>query len=105
MKAIFEESILPKIKEKSKFKFIEKSLRLIGIAESDLSPIIEQAMKNNPGIYIKSHPKHGEGTSLIELHFSTMKEEINEGEKIINKAIEEISLQIIKKGATIEEIS
>jgi len=105
MKVIFEESIFPRIKEKSKLKFIEKSLRLIGIAESDLSPIIEQAMKNNPGIYIKSHPKHGEGTSLIELHFSTMKEEINEGEKIIDKAIEEISSQIIKKGVSIEEIS
>jgi hypothetical protein len=34
-----------------------------------------------------------------------MKEEINEGEKIINKAIEEITSQIIKKGAIIEEIS
>jgi hypothetical protein len=34
-----------------------------------------------------------------------MKEEINEGEKIIDKAIEEISSQIIKKGVSIEEIS
>lgn len=103
MKAIFEESILPKIKEKSKLKFIEKSLRLIGIAESDLSFIIEQIMKNNPEVYIKSHPKRGEGTSLIELHFSIMKEKIEEGEKIINKAIKEISSKIIEKGASIEE--
>ena len=68
MKAIFEETIVPLlIKETGELTFFEKQLILEGIMESSLAPLIAQAMRENPSIYIKSHPKGEERKPHIEV--------------------------------------
>lgn len=74
MRAIFRGSVAPIIE---KFggteRFCEHSLILRGIAESSLSPIIDQVMQEHPKVYIKSHPRgiEKDGAARIELHFRT----------------------------------
>lgn len=105
MKAIFEDSIGPIIRGKSKLFFCEKSLRLEGIYESDLAPIIDQVLKMNPKVYIKSHPKREEGGAYIELHFSTSDESLDKCLRLIEVSTSEIRRHVVERGGKITEIS
>ncbi|NWG09636.1 MAG: hypothetical protein HXX80_04935, partial [Nitrososphaerales archaeon] len=57
MEAIFMDSVTPVIMNKIKKFFYEKSVHITGIMESELAPLIDRALVNNPSVYIKSHPK------------------------------------------------
>lgn len=72
-KAIFLESILGRVRDKARGRsYVESWLRLSGIYESSLAPIIDRVMRHSPGVYIKSHPRGiRNGQANIELHFST----------------------------------
>lgn len=104
MKAIFEDSIRPIIQSRSKLVYCEKSLRLDGIYESDLAPIIDQVLKINPKVYIKSHPKREEGSAYIELHFSTSDETLEKCLELIDLSISEIKKHVNARGGKITEI-
>jgi molybdenum cofactor synthesis domain-containing protein len=71
-KAIFQESILTKIHANAHGRtFVETWLRISGIMESSLAPIIDRVMRHVAGVYIKSHPRGIENNRpRIELHFS-----------------------------------
>jgi len=73
MEAIFDESIQTMLKRMAgNAVFYETSATVDGIMESDLAPLIDEAMHDNPYIYIKSHPgRRGEGKPHLELHLST----------------------------------
>ncbi|MEM1569175.1 MAG: nicotinamide mononucleotide deamidase-related protein [Candidatus Bathyarchaeia archaeon] len=105
MKAIFEDSISPIIRGRSKLVFCEKSLRLEGIYESDLAPIIDQVLKMNPKVYIKSHPKREEGGAYIELHFSTSDESLDKCLRLIELSASEIKRHVVERGGKVTEIS
>jgi len=100
MKAIFEESVLPILRrEAGNMIFYEAGLEVLGIVESEIAPIIDQVMHDNPYVYIKSHPKGGEKTSRIELHFSTTSEDAETAKDRVGRAIIQISEMIkAKKG-------
>ena len=100
MKAIFEESVLPILRrEAGNMIFYEAGLEVLGIVESEIAPIIDQVMHDNPYVYIKSHPKGGERTSRIELHFSTTSEDTETAKDRVGRAIIQISEMIkAKKG-------
>ncbi|MCX8171636.1 MAG: nicotinamide mononucleotide deamidase-related protein [Candidatus Bathyarchaeota archaeon] len=99
MMAIFDESIAPLLREAAgNMVFYEASLEVRGIPESDLAPLIERVMRENPYVYIKSHPKISEKTSHIELHFSTTSEDLNLAKQRIEKSIMQISELISDKG-------
>jgi len=71
--AIFRESLSQTIRCKAGNKvFVEKWLKVQGVMESALSPVIDKVMSQWPGVYIKSHPRgaEGKGGPRIELHFS-----------------------------------
>jgi molybdenum cofactor synthesis domain-containing protein len=71
MKAIFEESIIPVLRETAgNLSFYESSLLVTGIMESELAPLIDQVMRDTSHIYIKSHPLGAEDTPKIELHIT-----------------------------------
>lgn len=75
LKAIFDQSVVPFLKNNLRTKvFLATSIVTFGLLESELSPLIDKIMKSNPFVYVKSHPKGGEGKadSTIELHFSTI---------------------------------
>lgn len=105
MKAIFEESVLPILrKEAGNMIFYEASLEVLGIVESEIAPIIDRVMHDNPYVYIKSHPKGGEKTSRIELHFSTTAQDAETAKNRVGRAIIQISEMIREKGGKIRPL-
>jgi nicotinamide-nucleotide amidase len=70
MKAIFNGSIIPLLRESKAKAPEEVSIGLVGIIESALAPALDRTRKTFPGLYFKSHPRGREGgiRSLIQLH-------------------------------------
>jgi len=90
LKAIFERSIAEMIRRKSgELAFYESSMIVRGIVESALAPLIDRVMQRNPEVYVKSHPKGGEGRTgaLIELHFSSTEKDRGKARERVIKAI------------------
>ncbi len=99
MRAIFEGSVAPLLKEAAGgVIFYEVSLEALGIFESDLAPLIERTMRNNPYVYIKSHPKGGERISRIELHLFTTAKDSSIARNRIGRAIIQLSDLINERG-------
>lgn len=102
MKSIFDQSIALILKEASnKITFFEKSIESKGIMESSVAPLIDKVMKNNPRVYIKSHPKGTENVPFIEFNISTKARTINKAEKDLNNALFELTDFIKKNGGKI----
>ncbi|MEM0010133.1 MAG: nicotinamide mononucleotide deamidase-related protein [Candidatus Bathyarchaeia archaeon] len=105
MMAIFENSVLPLLRKAAgNMVFYETSLDVTGIVESDLAPLIEQVMRENPYVYIKSHPKISEKIKRIELHLSTTCSDENVARQRIEKTIMQISSLISEKGGKVQPI-
>jgi molybdopterin-biosynthesis enzyme MoeA-like protein len=102
MKSIFDESIALTFKKIAKeITFFGKSIESMGIMESSIAPLIDKVMKNNPRVYIKSHPKGTEKVPLIEFHISTKAQKTNEAKKHVTKALIELTDFIEKNGGKI----
>ncbi|MEM2644088.1 MAG: nicotinamide mononucleotide deamidase-related protein, partial [Candidatus Bathyarchaeia archaeon] len=98
MMAIFDESIVPLLQRAAgNLTFYEASLDVRGVPESELAPLIEHVMHDNPYVYIKSHPKISEKTHHIELHISTTSDDPNVAKQRIERAIMQISNLIYEK--------
>ncbi|MEM2425038.1 MAG: nicotinamide mononucleotide deamidase-related protein [Candidatus Bathyarchaeia archaeon] len=105
MKAIFEESILPLLRKAAgNMFFYETSLEVVGIYESDLAPLIEEVMRENPYVYIKSHPKISERVQKIELHLSTTCSDESLARQRIERSIMQVSSLISERGGRIRPI-
>jgi len=105
MEAIFEESVVPLFKEAAgNVVFFETSLDATGLMESDVAPLIDQTMRDNPYVYIKSHPKGTEKVPRIELHLSTTAEEAETAKNRIGKALIQISEMVQSKGGKVKPI-
>jgi len=99
MKAIFENSLSPVLKAASgNLTFFEASLYVSGVMESEMAPLIEQVMHNNPYIYIKSHPMGAEKKPKIELHLSTIAEDAETAKKRVSRVLVQLSEIIKAKG-------
>jgi len=100
MEAIFDESIQPILKKMAgKAVFYEASIGVDGIMESDLAPLIDKTMHDNPYIYIKSHPGHrGEGKPHLKLHLSTTAQDSETAKKRIAKALLQVTELAQAKG-------
>ncbi|MEM3078476.1 MAG: nicotinamide mononucleotide deamidase-related protein [Nitrososphaerales archaeon] len=106
MEGIFKESIVPMIKNVIKNFYHEESIHITGIVESDLAPLIDKALANNPFVYIKSHPKgHEEGISKIEIQVTALSEEPSIVKKRVKDALKQLKSIIIERGGIIEEES
>lgn len=99
MKAIFEESVVPLIRGcVGNLTVYEESWEVTGIIESELAPLIDRVMRENPYVYIKSHPKAAEPQSLIELHLSTSSTHKEEAKTRVEAAEYQISRLIVEHG-------
>jgi len=103
-KAIFEESVVPIVREVVKgVIFAEESFVLEEIVESELAPLIEQVMKKNPYVYIKSHPLGYEGISKVVIHITAT------GGEETKKMVREVSIilkkELVSRGGKIKEDS
>jgi nicotinamide-nucleotide amidase len=105
MKAIFRESISKKIHTKAGGKtFSEKWLKISGIMESSLAPIIDRVMSHWIGVYIKSHPRGVEagGRPHIELHFSAFSSKHLRGVQAVGGALREMEKELRTVGAKVD---
>lgn len=92
-KAIFRDSVSESIRVKAVgITFVERWVKVQGVMESSLAPMIDRVMRRSPGIYVKSHPRGVEknGRPLIELHFSTSSTEPRKAEKELLNAISDL---------------
>jgi molybdenum cofactor synthesis domain-containing protein len=108
MEAIFHETVVSLLKQASGDSgFCEKSIYADGIMESTLAPLIDKVMRDNPGVYIKSHPKGRENRPHIEIHVSITAREAEKSEEKLQKAIMHLSSEIGKIGGkvVVDELS
>ncbi len=105
MEAIFRESVAPMVMQVSdKGDFHEKSTYAENIMESSLAPLIDKVMRENPGVYIKSHPKGEENKPKIEIHFSTTMCKADHPEEKLEKAALQLSEEIKRSGGEVSKI-
>ena len=105
MRGIFRRSVEPEVR-KSLGRIYRKyiTLKLEGVLESALAPVIEESLRRHPGAYIKSHPRGiKEGVSRIELDIAVVGEKRNlteeEGEAVAREMTKEVELAGGKVGA------
>lgn len=108
MEAIFDESLAIMLKkEAGKSRFFEESIYADHIMESNLAPLIDKVMHNNPHIYIKSHvyvkshPQVEGQRSHIEIHFSTTTENQEAAKAWLDNAITQLSELVRENGGKI----
>jgi len=105
MKAIFDGSVASLLKQVAgDVTFFEMSIEATGVIESEMAPLIERVMHDNPYVYIKSHPKGAEGIPRIEFHFSTTAKKSGFARKRVSKAFVQLSELIEEKGGKIKPI-
>ena len=104
MTAIFEDSVVPLLKAAAGSKiFFETSLDVRGVMESDIAPLIDQVMHDNPYIYVKSHPTPtSEKIPHLELHLSTTAEDSDTAKNRVSRALIQLSELIKQKGGKIK---
>jgi nicotinamide-nucleotide amidase len=103
MKSIFDESVAPILKQAARdVTFFETSIEATKIIESEMAPLIEKVMQNNPYVYIKSHPKGAERVPRIEFHLSTTAKNSTIARKHVTKALLQLSELIQEKGGKIK---
>lgn len=99
MKAMFNNVILPILKEK-KGKFMEKGFIFMGIGESQIAPYISQIEERFPQLWIKTHPRIG---LSIEVELSITAFNVENDEKLIDTVIKEVKEIIGKLDGKIKE--
>jgi len=103
--AIFEGLIVPLLKAAAgNVTFVEASLDLRGIGEGRLNPLIDQVMKDNPHVYIKSSVRGDQIRAGIELYLSTTDENPDTAENNLTKALTQISELIRENGGKITPV-
>ena len=101
MEAIFEETILPLLKKASGGAvFYEESL-YADIMESTLAPLIDAAMRDNPEVYVKSHPQAEENQPHIELHLSITASNAADAQERLHKAATQLAGLIRKNNGKV----
>ena len=99
MKTIFEESVVPLIRSFIKTNIVyEKNMKVTGIIESELAPLIDKVMRETPEVYVKSHPRAAEPIPLLELHISTLATSEKEAIDRVEAAEKTISHLIAEHG-------
>jgi molybdenum cofactor synthesis domain-containing protein len=105
MEAIFEASIVPLLREAAgDVSFFELSIYADSIMESVLAPLIDKVMRDNPLVYIKSHPKARESKPHMELHLSTSGKPSDNPQQGLAKAAVELSALIAKTGGEVTRL-
>lgn len=103
MKGIFEHSLIKDLKDSvGKVIFFEASLFVSHIMESEIAPLIDRVMHDNPYVYIKSHPMGDERKPRIELHLSTTAEDEEVARKRVKRTLMELSEIVKENGGRIQ---
>jgi nicotinamide-nucleotide amidase len=93
-KTIFSKTVSKIIAAEARgMTFLERWIKVVGIMESSLAPILDRVMRHWPGVYIKSHPRGVEanGRAHLELHFSISSSEPKRAKRVISGAMKELA--------------
>ena len=102
MKSIFKQNVIPLLKQRAgENRFYSKSMYVNNVMESSLAPLIDKTMLDNPGVYVKSHPKGREERAHIEIHASTTSDTAEKAEKKLQKALRQIMIMIEEVGGKV----
>jgi nicotinamide-nucleotide amidase len=102
MEAIFEAYIVPLLRQAAgDVGFFEVSVYANHVMEAVLAPLIDLVMKDNPKIYIKSHPTGRENRPHMELHLSTSGKPSEHPEEHLSKAAIQLAGLIERAGGEI----
>ena len=106
MESIFDSQISHEIKNYLGAEVFEDgSLKVIGVPESTLAPILDVVRKSNKDVYIKSHPNTSEsGQPKIEIHF-TCYSNTNDAGKKVKEALFQMAKTIKEKFGVETEIT
>jgi len=104
MEAIFIDSVTPMITSKIKKFFYEKSIHITGLMESELAPLIDRALVNNPSVYIKSHPKGREKeVSRIEVQVTMIDDDPSMARKKVEDTLKLLISMIKEHGGMLDK--
>jgi len=105
MKSIFEGSVLPLLRQAAgDVTFFEISMEATGVMESEVAPLIDEVMHDNPYVYVKSHPKGSERVPRIEFHLSTTAKDSRVARTRVSKALVQLSELIQGKGGKVKPV-
>jgi nicotinamide-nucleotide amidase len=107
MRSIFRGSVAPEVKKKLG-PLARKTFRIkmVGIMESALAPLLATELKRHPGAYIKSHPRGIEnGVSKIEVDVAVVAKQMKTARDEALRVVEEIVKASSAAGATIKSRS
>lgn len=99
MKANFEETVALLLKQVSgRGGFYDESVYVEGVMESSLAPLIDMVMRDNAGVYVKSHPKGRESRPHIEVHLSVTADDDAVAERKLRRAVAQLSILVRDAG-------
>ena len=102
MEAIFSQTVTPLLKQASHgTTFYEKNIYADNVMESNLAPMIDEVMRDNPSVYIKSHPRGGENKPHMEIHFSIKTSSRDKPVQKLEKAASQLARLIEKSGGKV----
>ena len=102
LKAIFKGNVASLFKQVSSGSgFYEESVYVEGVMESSLAPLIDRVMRDNVGVYVKSHPKGRESRPRIEVHLSFLTDRGEVAEGKMRRAVAQLSGLVGKAGGKI----
>jgi len=105
MKAIFEGSVSPLLKQAAgDMTFFETSIEATGVMESEVAPLIDEVMHDNPYVYVKSHPKGSERVPRIEFHLSTTAKDSSTTRNRVSRALVQLSELVQGKGGKVKPV-
>jgi len=102
MEAIFDETVAPMLRNAaSNISFYEKRIYADKILESNMAPIIDQVMLDNPSVYIKSHPRGVESKPHLEIHLSLKALESEKPKEKLEKAASQLARLTAEQGGKV----
>jgi molybdenum cofactor synthesis domain-containing protein len=104
MKKMFVGSVEPEVRA-ALGKLFRKAvtLKFEGIYESAMAPLIQKEVRENPDVYIKSHPRGlKEGVSRIELDIVAVRERRADAEAIATRIAREFTEAVGAAGGTLK---
>jgi molybdopterin-biosynthesis enzyme MoeA-like protein len=102
MEAIFNQTIEALLKRASGAKaFYEKSIYADDVMESNLAPLIDKVMQDNPDVYVKSHPRGRENKPHMEIHLSITAKDAERPAEKLQKAVMQFAKAIGKIGGKV----
>jgi nicotinamide-nucleotide amidase len=102
LQPMFEGEVEPMLRGLTGLEYLEDFIEFRGLTESSIAKIIERVAKENPSVYIKTHPRLSDkGESIIQVQLSTHTNDVARARMLLEfikkKLLESINEEITKR--------